>query len=99
MIYPVLTPEEAAEYVQNGFSIGISGFTVPGNPKVVPPAIAAKARREHEAGREFKVNIFSGASSNDFTDGELSRAHAINSRCLSCATASTPTSCTTTTAT
>ena len=80
MIYPVLTPEEAAEYVQNGFSIGISGFTVPGNPKVVPPAIAAKARREHEAGREFKVNIFSGASSNDFTDGELSRAHAINFR-------------------
>ncbi len=80
MIYPVLSAEDAAEYIQNGFTIGISGFTVPGNPKVVPPAIAAKARREHEAGREFKVNIFSGASSNDFTDGELSRAHAINFR-------------------
>ena len=80
MIYPVFTPEEAAEHVHNGMTIGISGFTVPGNPKVIPPAIAKKAIREHEAGREFKVNILSGASSNDFTDGELSRAHAINMR-------------------
>ena len=80
MIYPILTPEEAAEFVQNGMTIGVSGFTSPGSPKVVTPAIAAKARREHEAGREFKVNIFSGASTNDFTDGELSRANAMNFR-------------------
>ncbi len=80
MIYPVMTPEEAAEYVQHGMTIGISGFTIPGNPKVIPPAIAAKARREHEAGREFQINLLSGASSNDYTDGELSRAHAINKR-------------------
>lgn len=80
MIYPVFTPEEAAEYVQNGMNVGVSGFTIPGNPKVVPPAIAAKAVREHEAGREFKINIYSGASANDYTDGELSRAHAINFR-------------------
>ena len=80
MIYPILTAEEAAEFVQNGYSIGVSGFTVPGNPKVVPAAIAAKARREHEAGREFKINLFSGASTNDATDGELSRAQALNFR-------------------
>ena len=80
MIYPILTAEEAAEFVQNGFTIGVSGFTSPGNPKKVPAAIAAKARREHEAGREFKINLFSGASTNDPTDGELSRAEAINFR-------------------
>ena len=80
MIYPVFSPEEAAEYIQNGMTIGVSGFTSPGCPKVVPPAIAAKAVREHEAGREFKVNIFSGASTNDNIDGELTRAHAINFR-------------------
>jgi len=80
MIYPVFTPEEAAEYIQNGMNVGVSGFTTPGCPKVVPPAIARKAEREHEAGREFKVNIFSGASTNDATDGELSRAHALNFR-------------------
>ncbi|MBR1882941.1 MAG: succinate CoA transferase [Muribaculaceae bacterium] len=80
MIYPILTPEEAASFVQNGMNVGVSGFTVPGNPKVVPPAIAAKAHNEHEAGREFKINLFSGASTNDFTDGALSREHAINFR-------------------
>ena len=80
MIYPILTPEEAAEFVLNGMNVGVSGFTIPGNPKVVPPAIAAKARREHEAGREFKINLFSGASTNDYTDGELSRANALNFR-------------------
>ncbi|MBO7609468.1 MAG: succinate CoA transferase [Muribaculaceae bacterium] len=80
MIYPILTAEEAAEFVQNGYTIGVSGFTAPGCPKKVPAAIAEKARREHEAGREFKVNIFSGASTNDPTDGELSRAGALNYR-------------------
>ena len=80
MIYPILTPEEAAEYIENGMNIGVSGFTIPGNVKVIPPAIAKKAIREHEAGREFKVNIYSGASTNDYTDGELSRAHALNYR-------------------
>ena len=80
MIYPILTPEEAADYIQNGMNIGVSGFTIPGNVKVITPAIAKKAIREHEAGREFKVNIYSGASTNDYTDGELSRAHALNYR-------------------
>lgn len=80
MIYPILSPEEAADFVQNGYSIGVSGFTIPGNPKVVPAAIAAKARREHEAGREFKINLLSGASTNEPTDGELSRAQALNFR-------------------
>ncbi len=80
MIYPVLTAEEAAQFVKNGMNVGVSGFTAPGCPKKVPAAIAAKARREHEEGREFKVNIFSGASTNDPTDGELSRAQALNYR-------------------
>ena len=80
MIYPIITAEEAAEFVKNGDNVGVSGFTAPGCPKAVAPVIAAKARREHEAGREFKINIFSGASTNDFIDGELTRAEAINYR-------------------
>ena len=80
MIYPIITAEEAAEFVKNGDNVGVSGFTAPGCPKAVAPFIAAKARREHEAGREFKINIFSGASTNDFIDGELTRAEAINYR-------------------
>ncbi len=80
MIYPIITAEEAAEFVKNGDNVGVSGFTAPGCPKAVTPFIAAKARREHEAGREFKINIFSGASTNDYIDGELTRAEAINYR-------------------
>lgn len=80
MIYPILTPEEAAQFVRNGMNVGVSGFTSPGSPKVVTPAIAKKAVAEHEAGREFKINIFSGASTNDYTDGELARAQAMNFR-------------------
>ena len=69
MRYQILTAEEAAEYVHNGENVGFSGFTACGTPKVIPVAIAKKAKAEHEAGREFKINIFSGASTNDCVDG------------------------------
>lgn len=80
MIYPIITAEEAAEMIQNGDTLGFSGFTYSGIPKVVPGAVAAKARREHEAGREYKVSVFTGASTGDIVDGELSRAQALNRR-------------------
>ena len=80
MSFPFITAEQAAEYIHNGDNVGFSGFTAAGTPKAVGPALAAKARKEHEAGREFKINMFTGASTNDFTDGELSRAQAINKR-------------------
>ena len=75
-----ITPEEAAEQIRHLDSIGTSGFTAPGSPKVIPEAIAARAVAEHEAGREYKVNIFSGASTNQHLDGALARANAINMR-------------------
>ena len=80
MRYKILTAEEAAEYVHNGQNVGFSGFTVCGTPKAIPVAIANRAKSEHEAGREFKINVFTGASTNDSVDGELSRAGAVNLR-------------------
>ncbi len=80
MIYPILSAEEAAEFIQNGFTVGVSGFTSPGCPQVVPVALAERAKREHEAGRPFKINLFSGASTSDHIDGELTRADALNFR-------------------
>ena len=80
MIYPILTPEEAARLVKNGDNIGFSGFTFAGIPKVVPGAIAQLAEEEHAAGREYKVNLFTGASTNNDVDGALARAHALNQR-------------------
>lgn len=80
MAFPILTPQEAAELINHDDNIGLSGFTASGSPKVVTEALAARAIKEHEAGREFKVNIFTGASTNRWADGALANANAINRR-------------------
>ena len=80
MALPFITAQEAAEYVKHGDNVGTSGFTAAGTPKVVPAAIAEKAEKEHAAGREFKINLFTGASTNDATDGALTRANALDKR-------------------
>ena len=80
MALPYITAQEAAEFINNGDSVGFSGFTACGTPKIVPGEVAQKALREHAAGREFKINVYTGASTNDNTDGELSRAKAIAKR-------------------
>jgi acetyl-CoA hydrolase len=78
--FPTLTAEEAAELIQNGQRIGFSGFTAAGAAKAVPAALAKKARREHEAGREFRVGVLTGASTGKSLDGALAEAEAISFR-------------------
>ena len=78
--YPMLSAEEAAALVQHDEVIGFSGFTPAGAAKVIPTAIAAKARIEHAAGRPFKVGVITGASTGPSLDGELARADAIKVR-------------------
>lgn len=80
MSYKELTPEEAAALIEHGENIGFSGFTAAGVPKAVPRAIAARATAEHEAGRPFKVNIFTGASTSASADGALAEADAVDCR-------------------
>jgi acetyl-CoA hydrolase len=78
--FPILTAEEAAELIQHGQNIGFSGFTAAGAAKAVPFALAQKARREHEAGRPFKVGVMTGASTGKSLDGALAEAEAISFR-------------------
>lgn len=80
MAIPFISAQEAAEHINNGNNVAFSGFTSSGTPKVVPVAIAEKARKEHEEEKPFKINIFSGASTNDNVDGELTRANAVDHR-------------------
>ena len=75
--FPILTAEEAAEMIQNGDNIGFSGFTAAGAAKCVPFALAQKAKREHTAGRPFKVGVMTGASTGKSLDGALAEANAI----------------------
>ncbi|MFM2293456.1 MAG: hypothetical protein RIS29_3269 [Bacteroidota bacterium] len=75
--YKFVTADEAASYVNNGDIIGFSGFTPAGCPKEVPTAIAKRAEAFHAEGKEFKVGMYTGASTGDSLDGALARANAI----------------------
>lgn len=80
MALKFITAEEAAQFVNNGDNVGFGGFTPAGCPKVIPQAIAKRAEEEHAAGREFKIGMFTGASTGDRLDGALARAHAVKFR-------------------
>jgi len=69
-----LTAAEAAQLINHTETLAVSGFTAAGCPKVVPGAIAARAEAEHLAGRPFKINLISGASTGHSLDGALARA-------------------------
>ncbi|MDP4239246.1 MAG: succinate CoA transferase [Bacteroidota bacterium] len=75
--FKFVTAEEAAAYVNNGDVIGFSGFTPAGCPKEVPTAIAKRAEAFHAEGKEFKIGMYTGASTGDSLDGALARANAI----------------------
>ena len=66
--------------IENDNNIGFSGFTAAGSPKAVSEALAERAVKEHQAGRPFKVGVFTGASTSDHLDGALARAGAIKFR-------------------
>ncbi|MFZ4724917.1 MAG: succinate CoA transferase [Paludibacter sp.] len=75
--YKFVTAEEAASYVNDGDIVGFSGFTPAGCPKDVPTAIAKRAEAFHAEGKEFKIGMYTGASTGDSLDGALARANAI----------------------
>jgi len=60
--FPRLTPAEVAEHIDNGQSVAFSGFTAAGAPKAVPRAIAERAKNAHQAGKEFRIGVLTGAS-------------------------------------
>lgn len=72
-----MTADEAAAYVNHGDAVGFSGFTPAGSAKVVPSAIARRAEAFHAEGKEFKIGIYTGASTGDSLDGALARADAV----------------------
>ena len=76
----VVSADEAAKFVSNGDRVGISGFTGAGYPKALPTAIAEKAKAAHAAGEEFKIDLFSGASTAPDCDGGLAEADALRFR-------------------
>lgn len=76
----VMSAPEAAELVQPGWKIGFSGFTGSGYPKAFPEALAARIEAAHRSGEEFRVDVFTGASTAPELDGALARTGGIGLR-------------------
>jgi succinate CoA transferase len=68
-----LSADEAAALIRHGQTIGFGGFTTAGNPLATGAAIAARARREHAAGREFRIGDI-GVATAPSLDGGLAGA-------------------------
>jgi succinyl-CoA:acetate CoA-transferase len=76
----VTTAEAAAELVRPGDSVGISGFTGAGHPKAVPAALARRIEAAHARGEEFRIGLWSGASTAPEADGLLASVHGVDRR-------------------
>jgi len=73
----VISVDEAVNYLKNGMSVGFSGFTSSGDPKAIPAALAERAKKE---GKEFKINVYTGASVGPDIDTLLSEAGVVGLR-------------------
>jgi succinyl-CoA:acetate CoA-transferase len=66
---------EAASWIKDGMTVGMSGFTRAGDVKLVPAALAERARRE-----PLKITLLTGASLGNDTDKLLTEAGALERR-------------------
>lgn len=76
----VMSADDAAQFVNAGDKVGMSGFTGSAYPKALPTAIANRARAAHERGEDFQIDLFTGASTAPDCDGVLAEADAIRFR-------------------
>ncbi|MGG1660407.1 acetyl-CoA hydrolase/transferase family protein [Brevibacillus sp. NRS-1366] len=73
----IVTAEEAAGWIEDGMTIGLSGFTRAGDAKVVPLALAELAKKEN---KPFGVNVYTGASLGSDVDAVMAEAGMIMKR-------------------
>src|SRR5699024_3828229 len=69
------TPEEAARLIKDGMTVGMSGFTLAGEAKEVPIALAERAAEE-----PLSINFLTSASLGNGIDGKLTDAGVIARR-------------------
>ncbi|MBT7484581.1 hypothetical protein HN680_07455 [Candidatus Peregrinibacteria bacterium] len=78
--YPIMTADEAVQFISDGNMVAFSGFTSAGAAKVIPKALASKAREQHDKGSNFKIKVLTGASTSEAIDKDLAEANAISWR-------------------
>ena len=72
----VTTAEQAAAYIQDGMTVGASGFTAIGYPKAIPAQLAKRA----QAGERLGITLITGGNVGDELDGVLARAGVLRRR-------------------
>ncbi|HTO19188.1 MAG TPA: acetyl-CoA hydrolase/transferase family protein [Pseudomonas sp.] len=65
----VMSAEQAASLIQDGMTVGMSGFTRAGEAKAVPMALAERAKKT-----PMKINLFTGASLGNDLDKIMTEA-------------------------
>ena len=76
----IMAAADAAAIVENGWNIGFSGFTGSGYPKAFPGALAERITAAHDKGEEFKVGVWTGASTAPELDGALAATGGVGYR-------------------
>ncbi|SDM93523.1 succinyl-CoA:acetate CoA-transferase [Fictibacillus solisalsi] len=71
----IVSAEEAASWIEDGMTLGLSGFTRAGDVKAVPFALAKRAEES-----PLKVNVFTGASLGSDVDKLFAEKNMINKR-------------------
>lgn len=76
----LMSAEAAAALIPPNSTVGMSGFTGSGYPKVIAPALAARIEAEHARGNPFRLKVWTGASTGPELDGALAKADGIEFR-------------------
>lgn len=71
---------QAAALIQPGMTVGMSGFTGSGYPKLVPQELARRISAATDRGEHFGLRVLTGASTAPELDGALARAGGIDFR-------------------
>ncbi|MBP2076380.1 acetyl-CoA hydrolase/transferase family protein [Oceanobacillus polygoni] len=72
----VVSAVEAASWIHDGMTLGLSGFTRAGDAKAVPTALVERAKN----GEAFKVNVYTGASLGSNIDKMFAEAGIVGKR-------------------
>jgi succinyl-CoA:acetate CoA-transferase len=76
----IMSAQDAAALIPANSTVGMSGFTGSGYPKVVPMALAERIEAEHAAGNPFRLKVWTGASTGPELDGVLAEADGVEFR-------------------
>ena len=76
----IMSADEAAALIRPGWTVGMSGFTGAGYPKAVPPALARRIRASAARGENFRIAVWTGASTAPELDGALAEVDGVELR-------------------